>query len=311
MRLSSRLAERQDAKRTPGYVLPRVKEMMLSEHAAGSDRRWDIIHPSELSHQNTFCPRAVYLRITEGPLPPGKFDWGRENIFDEGHTIHAKWQDRLRKSTPLWGNWKCIICDRVERNCLEPEGYDYVSPAKVRSSRPCDLRTGDEYNGGDDKGNHIWEYAEIGLDAVDEVMMYGHADGGFDDVLVEIKSVGEGTVRIEDPDRFKEAGGDLRELWRSITRPFKTHLNQIDIYLWICNYLGLPFDKASFIYESKWNQQVKEFTVEYDEVRSLKLVDQARAIKYAVDNREEPACRFPGECDNCEPYDARRNNESV
>jgi CRISPR/Cas system-associated exonuclease Cas4 (RecB family) len=292
VRLSSRLAERQDAKRTPGLVLPRVKEMMLAEHAAGSDRRWDIIHPSELSHQETFCPRAVYLRITEGPLPPGKFDWGRENIFDEGHTIHAKWQDRLRKSVPLWGNWECIVCDAWRSNCVDPDMPNFFGCI-------------------DNRIDHIWQYREIGLNAVDEVMMYGHADGGFEDVLVEIKSVGEGTVRIEDPERFKDAGGDLRELWRGITRPFKTHLNQIDIYLWICNHLGLPFNKASFIYESKWNQQVKEFNVEYDEARSLKLVDQARAIKYAVDHREEPACRFPGECSNCEPYDARRNDERV
>jgi CRISPR/Cas system-associated exonuclease Cas4 (RecB family) len=289
VRLSSRLAERQEAKRTPGLVLPRVKEMMLSEYAAGSARRWDIIHPSELSHQNTFCPRAVYLRITEGPLPPGKFDWGRENIFDEGHTIHAKWQDRLRKSTPLWGNWRCMICGYGISNRLDPDGLLCDDCGIVPP----------------------WEYSEISLDAELEALLCGHADGGFDDVLVEIKSVGEGTVRIEDPERFKEAGGDLRELWRGITRPFKTHLNQIDIYLWISDHLGLPFNKASFIYESKWNQQVKEFIVEYDQARSLKLVDQARAIKYAVDNREEPDCRFPGECSNCEPYDDRRKSERV
>jgi CRISPR/Cas system-associated exonuclease Cas4 (RecB family) len=285
VRLSSRLAERQDAKRTPGHVLPRVKEMMLAEHAAGSDRRWDIIHPSELSHQDTFCPRAVYLRLTEGPLPPGTFDWGRQNIFDEGHSIHAKWQDRLRKSVPLWGSWRCILCHDTVRNTIEPPF----------TGGGCISMTG-----------HMWEYKEIGLDAVDDVMMYGHADGGFDNILVELKSVGEGTVRIEDPERHKEAGGDLRELWRGITRPFKTHLNQIDIYLWISQLNGFPFDKASFIYESKWNQQVKEFTVDYDEARSLKLVDQARAIKYSVDEKQEPACRFPGECDNCEPYDLRR-----
>ena len=113
-------------------------------------------------------------------------------------------------------------------------------------------------------------------------------------------------IRIEDPERFKDAGGDLKELWRGITRPFKSHLAQGDIYLWICQHNGLPFDKISFVYESKWNQQVKEFTVDYDEARSVKLVDQARAIKYAVDNKQEPLCRFSGECQECAPFDQRR-----
>ncbi len=306
MRLSSRLAERQDAKNTPGIVLPKVKEMMLAESVQPHGHRTHIVYPSELSHQSTFCPRAVYLRITEGGLPPEKFDFVRENIFAEGNSIHAKWQERLRKATNLWGDWQCVICGHREKNCLEPEGYDYVSPMRVRASKPCDFRTGD-HNGDDDKGNHIWQYIEVTLDAVDEVLIGGHADGAFDTTLVELKSVGEGTVRIEDPDRFREAGGDLKELWRGITRPFKSHLAQGDIYLWICQLRGLPFDKISFVYESKWNQQVKEFTVEYDEARSVKLIDQARAVKYSVDKQEEPPCRFFGTCKQCEPYDARRD----
>jgi CRISPR/Cas system-associated exonuclease Cas4 (RecB family) len=308
VKLSSGLAERTRAKKTPGVLLPAVKENMLKQYMVESDRRWDIIHPSELSHQKTFCPRAVYLRITEGPiLVEGKnFNFSTENIFDEGHAIHAKWQQRFRTATPLWGDWKCIICDHIERDCLEPEGYDYVSPTKVRSSRPCDYRTGDDYNGGDDRGNHIWEYQEIRLDAEAEALMVGHADGGAWTTLAEIKSVGTGSVRIEAWDIFDAADGDLQKMWSGITRPFKTHVNQVDIYLWICQTRGLPFTSAEFIYESKWNQQVKNFTVEYSEERSTRLVDQAVKIKYAVEQRIEPACRFPGTCENCKPFDDRR-----
>jgi hypothetical protein len=163
-------------------------------------------------------------------------------------------------------------------------------------------------------GRHIWEYREITLDAEDSALLVGHADGGAWTTLAEIKSVGEGTVRIEAPEIFKAADGDLKQLWRDITRPFKTHVNQADIYLWISKEMGYPFTSAEFIYESKWNQQVKSFTIEYDERRSLRLVDQAKAIKYAVEHNEEPECRFPGldpktgkpNCENCPPYDERR-----
>lgn len=283
------LAERSRARSTPGKVLPLVKEGMLKDFAQGSDRRWDIIHPSELSHQKTFCSRSVYLRITEGPLPPDKFDFGRENIFDEGHSIHAKWQDRLRRYTPLWGNWECVACGTYRRDQLDPEITN-------QECRDC-------------KGMS-WKYAEITLNAEKSAMIVGHADGGFNETLVEFKSVGAGTVRIEDPEAFKEADGDLQALWKGITRPFKTHLNQGDIYLWICNQRGLPFSEISFVYESKWNQQIKEFVVPYNEARSMILIDQALEIKYCVENHEEPDCRRGPGCKECEPYDARRDTST-
>jgi hypothetical protein len=287
-KLSSKLAERSKAAAGEGVVLPAVRTRMLKDFEAGEDRRWDIVHPSELSHQDKFCPRAVYMRITEGPASAEKFDFVRENIFAEGNAIHAKWQDRLRRSVPLWGDWKCMICGWVERNCTEP-------------GRPI---------GSCSTAGHIWEYREVNLDAEAEALMCGHADGAFDNTLVEIKSVGEGTVRIEAPTLHKrhqtDSGTDLNGLWRDIKRPFKTHINQGDIYLWICALRGLPFNQISYVYESKWNQQVKEFVLPYNEERSTKLVAHAEAVMYSVRRKAEPECNFPGKCGECKPFDARR-----
>jgi hypothetical protein len=181
----------------------------------------------------------------------------------------------------------------VERATTEPEDIEWLSDG------------GQHY--------HLWAYREITLDAEAEALLVGHADGGAWSTLAEIKSVGAGSVRIEAPEIWQAADGDLTKLWKDINRPFKTHVNQVDIYLWICKVRGLPFTSAEFIYESKWNQQVKNFTIEYSEHRSQRLVDQAIAVKYAVEHREEPACRFPGvdekgkrNCENCPPYDERR-----
>lgn len=287
MKLSGMLSERSKARATPGKILPLVKEGMLRDFARGNDRRWDVIHPSELSHQATFCPRSVYLRITEGPLPPQNFDFGLQNIFDEGHSIHAKWQDRLRRYTPLFGNWKCLVCGMLENAVLEP------------GPGGCSRIAGDLVP-------HSWEYREITLDAEDRALLVGHADGGFGNTLVEIKSVGTGTVRIENPSLFRESGNDLSALWKGITWPFETHINQGDIYLWICKQNGLPFNEVSYLYESKWNQQIKEFVVPYNEARSMRLIDQAISLKYAVEHKDEPACRFPDDCKECKPYDERR-----
>lgn len=292
-KLTSKLAERQKAMRGEGVVLPAVKTQMLKEFEAGEDRPWDIIHPSELSHQDRFCPRAVFIRITEGKLPPGKFNFVTQNIFGEGNNIHEKWQARLRRSVPLWGDWRCQICKITLCDSLEPGPYD------VPNSLALHAGTG-----------HIWDYREVNLDARAEALLSGHADGAFGNSLVEFKSVGEGTVRIEAPKLYKRhyADGqmDLKGLWQGISRPFGTHMNQGDIYLWIAQQRGLPFNQISYVYESKWNQQVKEFVVPFNAARSLKLVDQARTLMQNVKYRSEPDCRFPGECDECKPYDARR-----
>lgn len=295
-KLSGKMAERSKARQKPGVVLPAVQAGMLKDFGLDTSRRWDIVHPSELSHQPTterpndgFCPRAVYMRIVEGALPTEKFDFVRENIFAEGNSIHAKWQARLRKYTELWGDWACIVCDTIVRDRLDPEHTDYECP---------------------DCGCLSWEYVEVSLDAEAEALMCGHADGAFGNTLVELKSVGEGTVRIEAPTLYARHTGDsgtnLKALWNDISRPFKTHLNQGDIYLWICKQRGLPFDRISFVYESKWNQLVKEFVVEYDEARSVLLVAYSKSVMYAVEHRTEPECRFPGKCAACKPYDNRR-----
>ena len=293
-KLTGKLAERSRVRQKTGVVLPATQEGLLKDFGLDEDRRWDIVHPSELSHQERFCPRAVYLRIVDGALPPEKFDFVRENIFAEGNSIHDKWQARLRKYTQLWGDWKCLICKEIVRDSLEPE---YATCG----SRPDGVGFG-----------HIWKYIEVSLDAEKEALICGHADGAILDknTLVEFKSVGEGTVRIEAPTLYKrhtgDSGVDLKSLWKDIQRPFRTHLNQGDIYLWICAQRGLPFNQISYVYESKWNQLVKEFVIEYDERRSVLLVDQATSVLYAVEHRREPECKFPGKCAECKPYVARR-----
>lgn len=289
-RLGSKLAQRSRARSKTGVVLPAVQAGLLRDFGLDTSRRWDIVHPSELSHQDSFCPRAVYSRITEGPAETEKFDFTRENIFAEGNDIHTRWQARLRKYTALWGDWRCVICKDIQRACLEPdEGVCCAAP---------------------NEHEHIWEYVEVSLDAEADALLAGHADGAFGTSLVEFKSVGEGTVRIESPALYarhtKDSGTDLKGLWKDISRPFRTHLNQGDVYLWICAQRGLPFTQIAYVYESKWNQLVKEFLVEYDEGRSVLLVDQARAVMYAVEHRTEPECKFPGKCKECKPYDARR-----
>lgn len=281
----------------PGLILPRVKDYMLKQYGWDSDRDPTVIHPSEMAKKE-WCLRATYLRIISGAWPPDKekFDFVRENIFATGNDIHTKWQGRMIEAgLSVWGDWKCSLCDEVVRADREPDSVLGGSPA------------GCMFGGG-----HRWEYREVTLNARRELLMAGHADAGLvdDSSLVEIKSIGLGTVRIDAPDLLKanQEGKhtNLTGLWRSISRPLKSHMIQGDIYLHLAHVLGLPFYQIVYLYEFKPNQMTKEFTIKYNPERSMKLIAKAEQVKYAVEQRIPPACIKPGACKQCNAFPRRR-----
>ena len=290
----------------PGIILPKVKDHMLKQYGYDADRDPTVVHPSEIVKAD-WCPRATYLRITSGTWPPEKekFDFVRENIFAAGNDIHQKWQDRMIDAgLPVWGDWECRICDEWVRNSVKPDPAGYSmqygdGPIALVADHECLMETG-----------HCWVYKEVTLNARKELLIAGHADGAFDDTLVEIKSLGLGTIRMDAPDLLaRHTQGkhtDLTGLWRDITRPLRSHLRQGDVYLHLAHVLGLPFTQIVYLYEFKANQLTKEFTVKYDAGRSMLLVAKAQEIKYAVDHGIPPACIKPGQCKECKLFPQKR-----
>lgn len=287
-KLTGRLAEY--AKMQNSVLLGDIQKHMMREADKPSDRRQDIIHPSEMS-KTGWCPLGTYLRIkacreAQNPFLKPKENIGVQllNIFDEGHYIHDKWQKRLRDMGELWGNWTCGECDTSHKNTHFP----------VTCS-------------GCGSGNLT--YREIPLRALETFLIAGHADGGVPSkkALIEIKSVGTGTVRVANPELYKKYSEgqkvDLPGLWKAIEEPFPDHVNQGQLYLAICQLMGLDFDKIVFLYESKFNQGAKEFVVEYDPKHTDPLFENARHIKRALDGlTDPPACPHNG-CDDCEGKD--------
>jgi hypothetical protein len=124
--------------------------------------------------------------------------------------------------------------------------------------------------------------------------------------------VGEGTVRIEAPEIHKaNTNGqsvDLRGLWKAISEPFPSHLRQGQLYLKLCNIMGLPYDRIIFIYEAKFNQGVKEFVVKYDPDFCNEMLDNCTDILNAL-NENGPLPKCPtGTCKDCEKYGAQKSD---
>jgi len=188
----------------------------------------------------------------------------------------------------VWGDWRCRICKAVSVNAL--------SPGNEAFTRPCVPGV-----------SHQWQYMEVTLDARRELLMAGHADCGFDDTLVEIKSIGLGTLRMDAPDLLaRHQDGrmtDLTSLWRDVTKPLKSHLIQGDIYLHLAHVLGLPFTQIVYLYEFKANQMTKEFAIKYSPDRVKPLVAKVEHVMYAVEHANPPKCvKGPGGCKECTAF---------
>lgn len=280
-------------------LLGDVQAHMIKEASKPNGRRQDIIHPSEVA-KTGWCPKSTWLRI-ERCRALGDPYWKLSethgvqllNIFDEGHYIHDKWQKRLREMGLLWGYWYCRVCGHR---------FQATSPYECPRDK-CMLNV--ESPGWAGRKDFL-VYKEIPL-RDDSLKIAGHADGGVPSkkALIEIKSVGTGTARIEAPDIFKANSDgqkiDLPGLWRDIKEPFPAHVRQGQLYLYLCSVMGLDFDKIVFLYESKFNQGAKEFVVKYDFEAIAPVIAQIKDIVQALNGGSPVSCPFGG-CKDCEVY---------
>lgn len=247
-------------------------------------REWRYLHPSALSKQG-WCHRAAWHVVTsETAPPPEKIGRITQSIFDEGHLIHDKWQSYFWQMGNLYGAWRCLVC-KHQWWALSPQFCEDIA---CQSS--------------------LLKYAEVPLLHA-PWLIGGHADGWVkgigDDVLIEIKSVGTGTVRYEAPNMFAEYDGNLEAIWKDLKRPFSSHLRQAQLYVRLLHQFrdDAP-NEIVFIYECKANQQAKEFPVPYDEHFTDDIIDGALLVKKHIDLGTPPPCpNAPlSGCSECKPY---------
>jgi hypothetical protein len=272
---SGRIASLAETKKSKNVLLGDIHRHLLEEHDKPTDRRQDIIHPSEMA-KSDWCPRQTYYRLAgASPEKSRNFSAQLETVFEEGHAIHAKWQKWLQQMGRLWGKWRCAEC-----------GWSETATGGTLHCQNCDAR-------------QPLEYREVPVEAESEFLIAGHEDGAIEDLnaLVEVKSIGNGTVRFDQPELLRqftvktEDGKtviDTDGLWKSLRRPFGSHIRQTQIYLRLCKEMGLPFDKVIFLYEYKATQAHKEFVVKYNPEIAEPLFESALDVKYALKKGKPP-----------------------
>jgi CRISPR/Cas system-associated exonuclease Cas4 (RecB family) len=269
-------------------LLPQIERHVLKKAQEPSDRRSDILHPSEMA-KVSWCPRHDFYRLTEVPANYKKRapSFKLENVFDYGHSVHAKYQRWLQEMGILFGKWRC-------KECLNQwEGYAPEHCPSCLSRKVV--------------------YKEVSL--VDEdLMIAGHSDGivkmGDDNYMIEIKTIGYGSLRFEAQTLFEKSQQEnwtIEELWFQIQRPFSSHIRQGQIYLHLAKkaYPDLNVDKIIYIYEWKPTQEVKEFVISYNPEFVQDRLDLAAEIANHVTNgteMERPSWADPEKktCSSCE-----------
>jgi len=266
-----------DAKKYKTRLVGDVERHLLAR--APGNRRTDVLHPSEIIKKD-WCKRASYFLLNGHPKIQTNPNLRLQSIFDEGHAIHAKWQNWFYEMGNLHGKFKCRACSEITWG---------TSPSNCESCNHTDL-----------------EYAEVTLE--DKALrIAGHTDGWIkglgNDCLIEIKSIGPGTIRSEAPELF-EVGQDFMAAWRNIKRPFNSHLRQGQMYLELMKRMGHEVDEIVFLYELKADQDYKEFSVKADYEIVRHIFEGAKFVVNAVEEGIAPPCNnnVGGTCSQCEGY---------
>ena len=268
-----------DAKKTSARLIGDI-ERHLQKRPVG-DRSTLVLHPSEIIKKD-FCHRASYFLLSGRTKIAEKPALRLQSIFDEGHAIHAKWQRWFQEMGVIHGKFKCDVCDHVTWG---------TSPSE------CEVCQAPAYK---------LVYDEVTLHD-DALRIKGHTDGWIkglgDDCLIEIKSIGPGTILSAAPQLFVE-DSDVMKAWNNIRRPFPDHIMQGQVYLELMQRMGNDINEIVFIYELKADQSYKEFSVKRDFELVRHIFDKADTIVAAVEAKIAPDCNNNpgGTCKQCAPY---------
>ena len=253
------------------------------------ERAQDVLHPSDLIKPE-WCALAAYHALQGNYVETrDKTTLRLQSIFDEGHYIHDKWQNYFRDMGNLFGDWRCKACKSIVVNSLPP-----------KSCPSCERIDFIEYN-------------EVPLFS-EKHRIRGHADGWIkgigDDCLIEIKSIGTGTLRMEAPALMEQYGGDIDMVWKNLRQPLRPHLLQGQVYLHLAHlmkeagYFKNSPDEIVFLYELKANQEYKEYVVKYNPEFTEDIFEKALDVSWAAENNRPPLCSIDSEkgCKRCEPF---------
>jgi hypothetical protein len=245
------------------------------------DRSTTVIHPSEMASAS-WCHRAQYFWLQGETPAPEVMSLRRALIFAHGHAIHDIWQTWFTEMDQIKGKWFCSSCKDAWFGLASDHEADEFCKIKY---------------------NEVPVYHK-------PLRISGKADGwlvGFgDSLLLEVKSIGEGSIRWYAPDIAYDSDNDFKKMWANVNAPFLEHIMQAQIYMKLMELMELKDapQEAVLIYEAKGLHEIKEFVVRKSDFGVADLFEAAANIISAVDKGTPPLCNINGAtgCKKCSHY---------
>lgn len=235
----------------PAKVEMLTRSFMVEKKLTNT-RKFDIFHPSAWGS----CLRKIAFQFYNEQkqfyqVQPHEVNLKMERIFDNGHKVHARWEDYLDKSGVLRGAWKCEnpICGKVYGKDIH---LGIFNPARVLKDWKCSCGC---------KSTH---YQEMTVFSDKMFNFYGHVDAIVDVRHTAFAKGDELDIFVVD---FKSMRSDFFE---ELTYAKPEHVVQVHIYMWLLNLQG-----AVLVYENKDNQLLKEMFVPRNEELITKIKSQA------------------------------------
>lgn len=201
-----------------------------------------------------------YTNNTEYKLPANNYTTTRSiEITKLGDKIHSRFQDTFADMNILYGLWECKSCGIILGEDNRPYG--------IKRPDVC-LSCGKEAG---------FEYKEIDIE-VPELRLKGRTDG-----IIKISDDSE--MQIVD---FKSCGGYSFGEIEKKKQPDKSHIIQINAYLWLFN-----LESAYIFYENRDKLVHKEFYVKKDGYIVERIENLVKYLNYLVDNGKVPAYNDP------------------
>ena len=268
-------------------VIGKVEKHIISKPR--DFRATDVIHPSEMASAS-WCHRAQYFWLTGHAPKPEVMSLRRASIFGTGHAAHDMWQGWFKEMNQIKGLWYCYKHD-----------VEWFGLANDHAEGQC--RT---------------KYNEVPV-FFDPLRISGKADGWLvnfgDPLLLEVKTIGEGSIRWYAPDIAYAHNNDFKKMWAAIDAPFLEHIHQAQIYMKLLELMGQPNapQEALILYEAKGLHEHKEFVIQKSDWGIAELLEAAANIISAIDKGTPPLCNINGVagCPKCVDYKEEKLSERV
>lgn len=248
------------------YSVEHMVKFHMVKKALNNTRTFEIFHPSawgqclrKIAYQY-YNQQEKFLERTFRDVDPRM-----ERIFDNGHGIHARWQNYLDNAGILRGCWKCpnTDCGAVYG---EGEQLGIFNPMRVTDGWKCKC--------GNDKK---LQYEEITVKSSEEFNFEGHCDAVVDVRGSKYAQNNQNDIFVVDFKSMKD------EMFTALDGAKSEHVIQVHIYMWILN-----LHSAVVVYENKNDQRVREEFVPRNEAIIDKIKSQAIWLKELLKHKKLP-----------------------